>query len=56
VIGAASSGVEASQVRLLRTYAGLIKWSAMIGAIGWMLVYRLSEQAARIPEFVYVNF
>lgn len=37
-------------------YSGLVKWTAMIGAIGWVLIYRLSEEAARIPEFVYVNF
>jgi len=41
---------------VLLSYAQLIKWSAMAGAIAWYLIYRLSEQAARIPEFVYVNF
>lgn len=38
------------------TYAKLIKWSLMTAAIGWTLVYRLSEEAAKVPEFVYANF
>lgn len=34
----------------------LLKWSLMAVAVFWTLVYRLSEEAAKIPEFVYVNF
>jgi len=37
-------------------YVGFIKWAAMIAAIAWVLMYQLSEQAARIPGFVYANF
>ena len=33
-----------------------VKWSAMIVALLWTLVYRLSEESSRLPEFVYVNF
>ncbi len=42
--------------RFLASHLGLIKWAAMVAALGWFLIYRLSEQAAHIPEFVYVNF
>lgn len=33
-----------------------VKLSAMIVASLWSLIYRLSEESARLPEFVYVNF
>ena len=32
------------------------KWSGMTAAVFWMLVYMLSESAAKLPDFVYVNF
>ena len=47
---------ESVRFEFLGAYIGMVKWTAMIGAIGWVLIYRLSEEAARIPEFVYVNF
>jgi len=34
----------------------LVKWSLMAVSIFWMIVFLLSEQAAQVPEFVYVNF
>lgn len=34
----------------------LFKWAAMASAVFWMVVYNLSQQAVRLPEFVYVNF
>jgi hypothetical protein len=37
-------------------YLGFIKWAAMIAAIAWVIMYRLSENAARMPGFVYANF
>lgn len=37
-------------------YKTLLKWSLMAVAIAWTIVYRLSEEAAKVPEFVYANF
>lgn len=34
----------------------LIKWSVMAAAVIWMIIYRLSLDVVRLPEFVYVNF
>jgi hypothetical protein len=34
----------------------ILKWSLMWSAIFWMIVFRLSQQVVRLPEFVYVNF
>ncbi len=34
----------------------LFKWSLMVAAIFWVLVYKLSQTQAQLPEFVYVNF
>jgi hypothetical protein len=34
----------------------LIKWSGMLIALFWVLIYKLSQQNLRLPEFVYVNF
>ena len=34
----------------------LIKWSLMSSAVMWMIIYRASLNAVRLPEFVYVNF
>ena len=36
--------------------AHAVKWSAMLVALFWMLVFRLSQSVERLPEFVYVNF
>ena len=33
-----------------------IKVSLMLAALFWVLVYRLSESVAKVPDFVYVNF
>jgi len=32
------------------------KWAAMVAGIFWTLIYHLGNQAAHLPEFVYVNF
>ena len=37
-------------------YWRLFKWSLMLAAIFWMIVFRLAEQGGKIPEFIYVNF
>jgi hypothetical protein len=34
----------------------LVKWSLMLTAIVWTMVFRLSEEASKVPEFVYANF
>lgn len=34
----------------------LLKWSLMASGIFWMVVFRLSEQGLKLPDFVYVNF
>ena len=34
----------------------LVKWSAMVWAIVWTLIFRLGSEGSAIPEFVYVNF
>ena len=34
----------------------LIKWSLMICAIFWTLIFQLGEDLQVLPEFVYVNF
>jgi hypothetical protein len=33
-----------------------VKWSLMLSSLFWMIVYHLSQQAVRLPDFVYVNF
>ena len=33
-----------------------VKWNLMASALFWLLAYRLSETAEKLPEFVYVNF
>lgn len=38
------------------SYWILAKWSLMAFSIFWMVVFILSEQAVKVPEFVYVNF
>ena len=40
----------------LRDYWTALKISLMLAGLFWTLVYRLSESATRIPEFIYVNF
>ena len=37
-------------------YWVLFKWCLMAASIFWMVVFRLSEQGVKLPEFVYVNF
>jgi len=37
-------------------YWTLFKWSIMVAVIFWMVVFRLSEQGVKVPEFIYVNF
>jgi hypothetical protein len=32
------------------------RWSLMLAAIFWTLVYKLSETGVKVPDFVYVNF
>jgi hypothetical protein len=32
------------------------KWWLMVVVIFWVMVYKLSQQALHLPEFVYVNF
>ena len=32
------------------------KWSLMSTALFWVVIYKLSQEAVRLPEFVYVNF
>ena len=34
----------------------MIKWSLMIVALFWTLLYRASQEGDRVPEFMYVNF
>jgi hypothetical protein len=36
--------------------SNLFKWALMTCALFWVSVYKLSEQQARLPDFVYVNF
>jgi hypothetical protein len=47
-----------SLVTLLRrsAYWSFGKWSLMFTILFWLLVYKLSQQAVHLPEFVYVNF
>lgn len=33
-----------------------LRWSLMVAAIFWMIVYRLGSETSNLPEFVYVNF
>jgi hypothetical protein len=33
-----------------------LKLNLMAAALLWLVVYRLSETAEKLPEFVYVNF
>jgi predicted NAD-dependent protein-ADP-ribosyltransferase YbiA (DUF1768 family) len=49
-----SSGRDVSGSR--RDYWTALKTSLMLAALLWMLVYRLSEVAPTIPDFVYANF
>lgn len=39
----------------LVTHGKLLKWSAMLAALAWTLIFQLGGASA-IPEFVYVNF
>jgi len=32
------------------------KWAGMSAAVFWTAIYLLSESAAKLPNFVYVNF
>ncbi len=38
------------------SYWRFCKWSFMLAAICWMVIYILSEAAEKLPDFVYVNF
>lgn len=33
-----------------------LKWTLMLAAIFWTVVYKLSESGVKVPDFVYVNF
>ena len=33
-----------------------LRLSLMLGAIFWVIVYKLSEAGLKVPDFVYVNF
>jgi hypothetical protein len=37
-------------------YWRFAKWSFMTSALFWLVVYRLSDVAEKLPDFVYVNF
>ena len=39
-----------------QNYRDALKVSIMLVALFWMLVFRLSESAPKVPDFVYVNF
>lgn len=41
---------------LASPYGVFCKWSCMSACVVWMLIYMLSESAAKWPDFVYVNF
>lgn len=46
-----------NSVPLSRSHVwAVVKWSLMSSAVFWMIIYRLSQLAVRMPEFVYVNF
>ena len=34
----------------------VLKWGLMASVLVWLLIYRLSEGAEKLPDFVYVNF
>jgi hypothetical protein len=34
----------------------LLKWSLMLVAILWTLIFQLGEDSQSLPEFIYVNF
>lgn len=34
----------------------LIKWSVMVSALLWTLVFQLGGEGSTLPDFVYVNF
>lgn len=34
----------------------VFRWSLMLAAISWTIVYKLSETGIKVPDFVYVNF
>jgi len=38
------------------TWWKVLRWSLMVAAIFWMLVYRLGSDTNNLPDFVYVNF
>jgi hypothetical protein len=40
----------------VRSYATTLKVALMLACLFWTLVFALSESAATVPEFVYVNF
>jgi hypothetical protein len=39
-----------------RSLVQFCKWAGMSAAVFWTTIYLLSESAARLPNFVYVNF
>jgi hypothetical protein len=41
---------------MFRRHWTAFKVSLMLAGLFWTLVYRLSESAAKVPEFIYVNF
>ena len=47
--------VRVRELRETRTWL-LLQWALMAAAIFWTLVFRLAAEAAKFPEFVYVNF
>jgi hypothetical protein len=51
----ASTADKPQSTLSLPHYWLLFKSAMMIGALLWMLVYRLSEAAPAIPNFVYAN-
>lgn len=36
--------------------AQVFKWSLMLTAVFWTLVFKLSELGIKVPDFVYANF
>ena len=34
----------------------LLKWSLMVCAILWTLIFQLGDDTQALPEFIYVNF
>lgn len=44
-----------SLLKNLRSLTAL-KWGLMSASLFWLAVYRLSQTAERLPDFVYVKF